>query len=335
MQEALKALIDGPGLTGEQAAAAMESMMSGEATPAQVGAYLAALRIAGESAEIIAASAEVMQRHAEPIPVEDVIDIVGTGGDALDTFNVSTASAIVVAAAGGRVAKHGNRSMSSLTGSADILEALGARTDLGGEAVAGVIEGCGFCYVFAQRFHPAMRHVGPVRREMGVRTLFNLLGPLTNPANPRAYLTGVSSRPHAPLVAEALALRGTPAIVVHSAEGLDEISPAGVTYAWEVTAGSVRERELQPADFGLPAHEIGTILGGDAATNAATMNRLFAGETGPIHDFVAMSAGAAFVVAGMADDFKQGAELAKETLASGKPAEVLRRYVELTQAAQA
>ena len=333
MQEALKALIDGGGLSGEQAAAAMESMMAGEATPAQVGAYLAALRLVGESAEVIAASAEAMQRHAEAIPIEDVIDIVGTGGDTLDTFNVSTASAIVVAAAGGRVAKHGNRSMSSLTGSADILEALGARTDLGGEAVARVIEDCGFCYVFAQRFHPAMRHVGPVRKEMGVRTMFNLLGPLTNPAKPRALLVGVSSRLHAPIVARAFALRGARAIVVHSAEGLDEISPAGVTFAWDVADGSVTERELQPSDFGLPAHDISTILGGDAAANVAMMNRLFSGERGPIRDFVAMSASAALVAAGMADDFKQGAEAAGETIASGKPAVVLARYIELTRVA--
>jgi anthranilate phosphoribosyltransferase len=308
-------------------------MMSGEATPGQVGAYLASLRIIGETAEVIAASAEVMQRHAEPIPVDNVIDIVGTGGDALDTFNVSTAAAIVVAAAGGRVAKHGNRSMSSLTGSADVLEALGARTDLGGEAVANVIEGCGFCYVFAQRFHPAMRHVGPVRREIGVRTMFNLLGPLTNPANPRAYLAGASSRPHAPLMAQAFALRGTRALVVHSAEGLDEISPTGVTFAWDVKDGTVTEREVQPSDFGLPVHPIDAVLGGDAATNAATMERLFAGETGAVHDFVVAAASAAFVVSGTTGDFKQGAELARETLASGKPAEVLHRYIQLTQAA--
>jgi anthranilate phosphoribosyltransferase len=310
-------------------------MMAGEATPAQVGAYLAALRVRGESAEVIAASAAVMRAHAEPVPVENVIDVVGTGGDGFDTFNVSTAAAIVVAAAGGRVAKHGNRAMSSKTGSADILEALGARTDLGGEAVARVIDGCGFCFVFAQRFHPAMRHVGPTRREMGVRTLFNLLGPLTNPAKPHASLVGVSSAGHAALVAEAFAMRGDRAIIVQSTDGLDEISPAAPTRAWVVAAGNVREQELQPADFGVAAHPLTAVAGSDALANAITMQALFGGERGAVHDFVVINAAAALVVAGLAGDFRQGAELAAETIASGKPREVLGRYVQLSQEAGA
>jgi anthranilate phosphoribosyltransferase len=335
MQEAIAALIDDGYLPGELAGRAMEAMMAGEATPSQVGAYLAALRVRGESAEVIAASAAVMRAHAEAVPVEDVIDVVGTGGDGFDTFNVSTAAALVVAAAGGRVAKHGNRAMSSKTGSADILEALGARTDLGGEAVARVIDGCGFCFVFAQRFHPAMRHVGPTRREMGVRTLFNLLGPLTNPAKPHASLVGVSSAGHAALVAEAFAMRGDRAIIVQSTDGLDEISPAAPTRAWVVEAGSVREQELQPADFGVAAHPLTAVAGADALTNANTMRALFAGERGPVHDFVVINAAAALVVAGLAGDFRQGAELAAETIASGKPGEVLERYVQLSQEAGA
>jgi anthranilate phosphoribosyltransferase len=333
MQEAIAALIDDGYLPGELAGRAMEAMMVGEATPSQVGAYLAALRLRGESAEVIAASAAVMRAHAEAIPVENVIDVVGTGGDGFDTFNVSTAAAIVVAAAGGRVAKHGNRAMSSKTGSADILEALGARTDLGGEAVARVIDGCGFCFVFAQRFHPAMRHVGPTRREMGVRTLFNLLGPLTNPAKPHASLVGVSSAGHAALVAEAFAMRGDRAIIVQSTDGLDEISPAASTRAWIVEAGSVREQELQPADFGVAAHPLTAVAGADAQTNANTMRALFGGERGPVHDFVVINAAAALVVAGLAGDFRKGAELAAATIASGKPDEVLGRYVRLSQEA--
>lgn len=335
MQEALTALIDEGHLPGELAGRAMQAIMAGEATPSQMGAYLAALRVRGESAEVIAASAAVMRDHAETIPVADVIDVVGTGGDGFDTFNVSTAAAIVVAAAGGRVAKHGNRAMSSKTGSADVLEALGARTDLGGEAVAGIIDDCGFCFVFAQRFHPAMRHVGPTRREMGVRTLFNLLGPLTNPARPRASLVGVSSAGHAALVAQAFALRGDRAIVVRSSDGLDEISPAAPTHAWIVVDGSVTERQIQPSDFGVAAHPLTAVAGADAEANARVMNALFAGEKGPVRDFVVINAAAALVVAGLADNFKDGAALAAATIDTGKPAEVLARYVQLTQAAPA
>jgi anthranilate phosphoribosyltransferase len=331
MQEALSALIDEGQLSGELAGRAMQAIMTGEATASQMGAYLGALRVRGESAEVIAASAAVMREHAEPIPVENVIDVVGTGGDGVDTFNVSTAAAIVVAAAGGRVAKHGNRAMSSKTGSADVLESLGARTDLGGAAVARVIEGCGFCFVFAQRFHPAMRHVGPTRREMGVRTLFNLLGPLTNPAKPGASLVGVSSARHASLVAEAFAMRGDRAIVVRAEDGLDEISPAAPTHAWIVENGSVTEQTLQPSDFGVAAHPLVAVAGSDPASNASDMRALFEGRRGAIHDFVVVNAAAALVVAGLAPDFRAGAELATATLASGKPARILQRYVELTQ----
>lgn len=332
MQEALKALIDDGALPAELAGRTMETIMSGEASEAQIGAYLAALRVRGETAEVIAASAKVMQDHAEAIPVDDVIDVVGTGGDGIDTFNVSTAAALVVAGAGGRVAKHGNRAMSSKTGSADVLEALGAKTDLGGDAVAKVINECGFCYVFAQRFHPAMRFVGPARRELGVRTIFNLLGPLTNPASPRAGLIGVSSQMHAPLVAEAFALRGvSPVIVVRSSEGMDEISPAAVTQAWIVRDGAVTEQELQPSDFGLPAHPLESVKGGESAENAETMRAVLSGAHGPILDFVLMNASAALVATGIAGDWKGGVDAARESIGSGKAKSVLESYVRLTQ----
>ena len=332
MQEALKALIDDGALTADLAGRSMETIMKGEATDAQIGAYLAALRARGESADVIAASAKVMQDHAEVIPVDDVIDVVGTGGDGVDTFNVSTAAALVVAGAGGRVAKHGNRAMSSKTGSADVLEALGAKTDLGGEAVAKVINECGFCYVFAQRFHPAMRFVGPARRELGVRTIFNLLGPLTNPARPRAGLIGVSSLAHAPLVAQAFALRGvSPVIVVRSSEGMDEISPAAVTQAWVVRDGKVTEQELQPSDFGLIAHSLDSVKGGEAAENAETMRSVLSGAHGPVYDFVLINASAALVAAGIANDWKNGVDAARESIGSGKAGQVLDRYIALTQ----
>lgn len=336
IQEAIRALIDEGVLTGEMAAGAMTTIMGGEATPAQIGAYLAALRLRGESADVIAASARVMREHAETIPVEDVIDVVGTGGDGIDTFNVSTAAALVVAGAGGRVAKHGNRAMSSQTGSADVLEALGAKTDLGGEAVARIINECGFCFVFAQRFHPAMRHVAPARRELGVRTIFNLLGPLTNPARPRAQLTGVASAAHAPLVAEAFALGGTErAIIVRSSDGLDEISPSAPTHAWYVEGGRVREQLLTPADFGLEAHPLEAVRGGRPDENAKTMRAVLGGQEGPVRDFLLMNASAALVVAGLAADLWQGVAVASSVIASGKAVNVLDAYVRLTQAASA
>ncbi len=334
MQDAIRALVEDGVLPAELAVQAMECIMSGEATQAQIGAYLAALRIRGESAEVIAASAKVMQAHAETIPVDDVIDVVGTGGDGVDTFNVSTAAALVVAGAGGRVAKHGNRAMSSKAGSADVLEALGARTDLGGEAVAKIIDECGFCYVFAQRFHPAMRHVAGPRREMGVRTLFNLLGPLTNPANPRAQLTGVSSAAHAPLMAEAFALRGvSPVIIVRSSDGLDEISVSAPTKAWFVEDGKVREQELTPGDFGLRAHPLEAVKGGTAEENAETMKTVLRGEGGAVLDFVLMNSAAALYVAGLAPDLWNGAKIAHDVITTGKARRVLDRYLELTQEA--
>lgn len=332
VQQAIRALTDGPGLSGEQAAAAMEELMTGAATPAQVGAFLSALRFRGETAEVVAACSKVMQQHAEPVPVLDVIDICGTGGDGADTFNVSTAAGFVVAAAGGRVAKHGNRAASSRCGSADLLEALGADITLGGEDAARIIESCGFAFLFAQRFHPAMRHVGPARKELGVRTIFNLLGPLTNPAQPRGQLAGVGAKALAPLMAGAFALRGMPrAMVVHSDDGLDEISPSGLTHAWVVSDGAVQERDISPSDFGLPEHPLSAVLGGNAEANVAMIRAVFDGQPGPLADFVVLNSAAAIFVAGLADDLRDAAGLARKALESGAAAGVLEKYVALTR----
>jgi anthranilate phosphoribosyltransferase len=336
IQEAIRALVDGGSLDGPTAAGAMESIMCGEATQAQIGAFLAALRVRGETAEVVAACAGVMQAHAEPVPVEGVIDICGTGGDGIDTFNVSTAAGIVAAAAGARVAKHGNRAMSSRCGSADVLEALGARTDLGGEAVARAIERCGFGFLFAQRFHPAMKHVAGPRRELGVRTVFNMLGPLTNPARPFGQLAGVGAPHLGPLMAEAFALRGMErAIVVHSGEGLDEISPAGPTRAWFVERGTVTERELTPETFGAPRHRLEAVLGGDPERNAGLMREMLAGAGGAVSDFTVINAAAALYVAGRAEHLAACAALAREAIASGRAKETLERYVAITQEASA
>ncbi len=332
IQDAIRALIERGALTGSETAAALEEIMTGNATPAQIGAFLGAMRIRGENAEAIAAGLTVMQTHAEPCRVANVIDICGTGGDGIDTINVSTAAGFVVAATGVRVAKHGNRAASSRCGSADVLEALGARIDLGGEQVARVIEGCGFGFLFAQRFHPAMRHVGGPRREMSVRTMFNILGPLSNPANPRAQLVGVGAREIGPVVADALALRGMGrAMVVHSSDGLDEISPAATTHAWIVGEGAVQEREISPADFGLAENSLASVAGGEAETNAGDILAILDGADGPKTDFVLMNAAASLYVAGRCDDFAGGMDVAREAIASGRAREVLDHYVALTQ----
>jgi anthranilate phosphoribosyltransferase len=332
IQDAIKALVDGDGLSPELARGAMEEIMTGAATPSQMGAFLAALRVRGETPEVVAACAEVMQAHADPVPAPDVIDICGTGGDGIDTINVSTAAGIVVAAAGGRVAKHGNRAMSSRCGSADVLEALGVNLDLDGQRVAQAIDACGFAFLFAQRFHPAMKHVGGTRREVGVRTVFNILGPLTNPARPRGQLAGVGAKHLGPLMAQAFALRGMErAMVVHSADGLDEISPAGVTHAWIVDDGAVAERELRPADFALREHPLTAVAGAGPEENARALVSVFEGEEGAVTDFVLMNASAALFVAGLAPDLPSGTELARKAIVSGRARDVLDRYVAVTQ----
>lgn len=331
VQEAIRTLIERGALTGAEAAATLEEIMTGNATPAQIGAFLAAMRLRGETPEVVAAGLTVMQTHAEPCPVTDVIDICGTGGDGIDTINVSTAAGFVVAGAGVRVAKHGNRAASSKCGSADVLEALGARIDLGGDQVAKVIIGCGFGFLFAQRFHPAMRHVGGPRREIAVRTMFNILGPLSNPANPRAQLVGVGAQEIGPVVAEALALRGMArALVVHSNDGLDEISPAAPTHAWIVGDGTVAEQEISPEDFGLSRHELAEVAGGEAQQNAGDIQAVLDGAEGAKTDFVLMNAAASLFAAGKAVDFRAGVTLAREAIATGRAREVMDQYIALT-----
>jgi anthranilate phosphoribosyltransferase len=332
IQEAIRALVDRGEIEPGEARGAMEEIMTGAATPSQMGAFLAGLRLRGESPEIIAACWDVLERHAEPVATHDVIDVVGTGGDGADTINVSTAAAIVVAAAGGRVAKHGNRAASSKCGSADVLEALGARIDIGGPQVARIIDECGFCFLFAQRFHPAMKNVGGTRREMGVRTIFNVLGPLSNPAKPARVLAGVGVKALGPLVANAFAIRGIQrSIVVHSADGLDEISPSGVTHTWFVGDGAVEERDISPANFGLREHPLASIVGGDAQHNAHILRAVLEGVEGPALDFVLANAAAACYVAGLADDLRTGVDVARQAIGSGAARQVLDLYISLTQ----
>ena len=334
IQDAIRHLVEGGALTGPQAAAALETILQGEATPAQVAAFLTALRMRGETPEVVAACLEVTSAHAEQVPAANVVDVVGTGGDGADTFNVSTAAALVLAACGVRVAKHGNRAASSRCGSADVLEHLGANLDLSGEAAARIIDESGFCFLFAQRFHPAFKHVGPVRREIAIRTMFNFLGPLSNPARPARMLVGSGTATLAPIIAETLALRRLDrAIVVHSLDGLDEISPSGPTRAWFVEGDSLHEREIGPADFGLPAHPLQDVIGGDAAENALAMKTVLAGEAGPITDFVLMNASAALFVAGKTETLGGGVDIARDALVSGRARGVLDAYTRLSQEA--
>ena len=319
-------------LSEDEAAAAMQEMMGGEATPAQAGAFLTALRMKGETADEVTGMARVMREHSLRVDVEGpLVDTCGTGGDGSGIFNVSTAAAFVVAGAGGRVAKHGNRAMSSACGSADVLEALGARIDLGPEQVAECIRKTGFGFMFAQAFHPAMKHVAPVRREIGIRTVFNILGPLTNPAEARHQVLGVARPELAPLMAEVLGRLGTKhALVVHGHGGVDELSLSGPTSVHELRDGNITESTVRPEDAGLTQAPIEEIRGGSAEENAARLRAVLSGEAGPARDVVVLNAAAALVAADIAPDLRKGARLAQESIDSGAARERMKAFVEVS-----
>src|SRR5438093_12608790 len=258
----------------------MGEIMRGEATPGQIGGFLIALRLKGETADEIAGSAEAMREHVLAVRPkrDDLVDTAGTGGDGAGTFNTSTAAALVAAAAGAGVAKHGNRAVSSLSGSADVLEALGFDLELPPKRVARSIDKLGFGFLFVPTHHPAMRHAAPVRRELAARTVFNVLGPLTNPAGARAQVVGVYAPELVPTIARVLAQLGASrAFVVHGAGGIDELAPGGPNLVCEVTGGRVRRREIDPLDFGVPRCEPGDLAGGSPAENAVTIREIFAG----------------------------------------------------------
>src|SRR2546422_5597839 len=311
----------------------MGSVMAGEATPAQLGALLAALHIRGETIDEIAGCASALRDVAVRVTVPpDAIDVVGTGGDRSNSFNISTVSAIVTAAAGGRVAKHGNRAASSACGSADVLEALGVRIDLGPGGVACCVEESRMGFMFAPRYHPAMRHAGPVRREIGIRTVFNVLGPLANPAGVRRLLLGVPSVALGEKIAGVLAELGTDhALVVHAEDGLDEISPSGPTRTWEVRGGGVRERRIDPKELGVAAARREEIVGGDPARNAAMARRVLGGASDGTRTAILLNAGAACYVAGLANDVRQGMKLPADAIDRGRATEVLQRFITTSQ----
>lgn len=318
--EALARLLDGRHLTREEARAAMDLIMRGEATPAQIGGFLVALRMKGETAEEIAGCAEAMRGHALPVAPRrrDLIDTAGTGGDGAGTLNISTAAGLVAAAAGAAVAKHGNRAVSSASGSADVLEALGFSLDLDPPTIARSIDELGFGFLFAPVHHPAMRHAGPVRRELAARTVFNVLGPLTNPAGARAQVVGVYAAELAPRVAGVLSLLGTGrALVVHGAGGIDELSPAGPNLVYDVADGHVRRTEVDPLDLGVPRCPPEALRGGTPEENALAIRAIFQGTPGPKRDAVLLNAAAALVVAGLGRDLREGLALAAEAVDSG------------------
>ena len=333
IQQAIALALDGKELDYNQAFATMEMIMRGEATDAQIGAFLIALRMKGETAGEIAGLAASMRGNARTVAVPagvQAIDIVGTGGDGKHTFNISTVAAFVIAGAGVPVAKHGNRSVSSKCGSADVLEALGVRTDLDAAEMAICLREAGLAFLFAPALHPAMKHaIGP-RREIGVRSVFNILGPITNPAGVLHQVVGVYERRLVRLLAEVLQKLGSGHVmVVHSADGLDEISLADVTYVAELKDGSITEYEVSPAEFGLQNSDV-AIGGGDAATNAGIARAVLAGESGPERDIVIANAAAGLYVAGRAHNLREAAALAAESIDSGQAKDCLQKLIDVT-----
>ena len=321
---AIADVADGRDLSRAEAREVMAGIMAGDATQAQIAGFLMALRTKGETADEIAGCAEAMRDHVLPVHPErtDVVDVVGTGGDGGRTLNISTAAAIVAAAAGAAVAKHGNRAVSSASGSADVLEALGFELGQQPARIAESIDRYGFGFMFAPSHHPAMRHAAPVRRELGTRTIFNVLGPLTNPAGARAGVFGVYSAALVRTIADALAqLETHRAFVVHGFGGIDELSPCGPNEVCEVVDGGVRERVIDPAELGIEASDPALLAGGTPDENAGEIRAILAGALGgPKRDAVLLNAAGGIAAAGHARDLHEGLDVARRTLDSGAAA---------------
>jgi anthranilate phosphoribosyltransferase len=335
IQAALNDLLEGRDLGRERAREVMSEIMRGEATQAQIGGFLVALRLKGETADEIAGCAEAMREHVLPVRPErdDLVDTAGTGGDGASTINISTAAAIVAAAAGAGVAKHGNRAVSSASGSADVLEALGFSLEQPPERIAASIDELGFGFMFAPTHHPAMQYAAPVRRELATRTVFNVLGPLTNPAGARAQVIGVYAKPLVRTIAEVLAQLGARrAFVVHGAHGIDELSPAGPNDVCEVVDGEVRDRVIDPAELGIPRCEPDALRGGSPQENAAAIRSILSGAEGAGKDAILLNAAGAVAAAGHADDLREGLELAREAIDSGAAAARLDDLVRFSHA---
>jgi anthranilate phosphoribosyltransferase len=332
----LTQLISGTDLDTQDTTWAMDQVMSGVATPAQLAAFVVALRVKGETPAEIAGLADGMLLHACRVHVpQRAVDVVGTGGDQAHTVNISTMAALVTAAAGAPVVKHGNRATSSRCGTADVLEALGVAIDLGPAQVARCVAEAGIGFCFAPLFHPAMRHAAGVRREIGIPTAFNVLGPLTNPAQPAAGLVGCADLRMAPVMAQVLADRGVSALVVRGDDGLDEITTTTTTSVWVIDGAAVRCEQVDPAALGVPVARQQDLRGGDAATNAIVVRRLLAGDPGPVRDAVLLNAAAALVAhrgstGDLVGDLREMAQRAAEAIDSGAAAALLARWTRLS-----
>jgi anthranilate phosphoribosyltransferase len=331
IQPALETLLDQRDLSRAEARKVMGAIMTGEATPAQIGGLLIALRLKGETPDEIAGFAEAIRGHVLPVRPHrnDLVDTAGTGGDGQATINISTAAALVAAAAGAAVAKHGNRAVSSASGSADVLEALGFSLECPPERIERSIDELGFGFLFAPTHHPGFRHAAPVRKELATRTVFNVLGPLTNPAGARAQVVGVYEPALVRTLAEVLARLGARrAFVVHGAFGIDELSPAGPNLVCEVVDGEVRDREVDPQALGLARCAPEELRGGSPGQNAAVIRAVFSGkERGAKRDAILLNAAGAIAAGGHAEDLRDGLELARKTVDSGAAAERLEALV--------
>ena len=333
IRESIAKLAEGQTLSREEAHATMLEIMSGEATPAQIASYITALRIRGETPEIIAGSAAGMREKFTAVraPTDVIVDTCGTGGDGAHTFNISTCTAFVAAGAGVTVAKHGNRSVSSKCGSADVLTALGVKIDATADVMADCLKSIGIAFLFAAVLHPAMKHaIGP-RREIGIRSIFNILGPLSNPAGARYGVLGVYDRDLTVTLATAAAALGAKRLfVVHGLDGLDEITTTGPTRVAEVKDGKVTTYDIEPGGFGIPTATRKDLLGGDAAENAGYVREVLSGKTGPRRDIVLLNAAAAIVAGQKAKDFTEGIAVAAHSIDSGAASEKLERLVAMT-----
>ena len=333
IREAIEAVVSGESLSMEAAAQVMNEIMSGEATPAQFGAFVTALRLKGETVDEIAGMAQVMREHSLHVQVDGpLVDTCGTGGDGSGTFNISTAAAFVAAGAGAKIAKHGNRAMSGSSGSADVLEALGAKIDLSPASVARCINETGFGFMFAQGFHPSMRFAATPRREIGIRTVFNILGPLTNPAGAGAQVIGVADASMANKMAQVLGRLGSRrALVVHGSDGLDEISITGPTRIWELEDGNVSGYEISPEDAGLSRAPLNEIQASDAEASARIFRAVLEGEPGAARDIVVLNAAAALLAGELVGSLEEGVQAAAASVDSGKALQSLEAFVALSQ----
>jgi anthranilate phosphoribosyltransferase len=331
--EAIEHLLGGSVLSRTQAQEVMDQVMAGEATPVQIAGLLIALRAKGETAEEMAGFVDSMRAHATPLQVpEGTIDTCGTGGDRAGTFNISTAAALVAAGAGVKVAKHGNRAASSRCGSADVLEALGVDITLGPEGVHRCIDASGIGFCFAPTFHPAMRHAGPARRELGVRTVFNVLGPLANPGGVKRQALGVGAAPLAPLMVEVLKELGHQrALVFYGEDGIDELTTTGPSRVWELDSGAITEYELDPQDLGITRSRPEDLRGGTPPENAAILRSVLDREKGPRRDVVLLNAAAALLAAGRADAWPGALAQATESLDSGHAGEAMSRMIDASR----